>query len=350
LPSGALTATNAGYVTRLAIFPDSVTPAETDEWRNGTPFLAGLNLAGLEFGTDVPGGRDKPGGYFAGQEEQVPFFSAKGFNAFRIPVLWERLQPELDGGFDKSYLGYVQAVVDAVDKAGGYAIIDCHNYMRRTVRGRPRVIGEDTLVTARRFAEFWAVLAAAYRRRPRVTFSLMNEPYNVDLEIMVSTFNLTIEAIRRQGAGNLILLSGTHFSGAHAWRSSGSADAFASVVDSADNLAFDVHQYLDADHSGRDPQCVPGKGSVALQAFTEWARENGARGFLGEFAGGPNSQCLSELSSLLSYVAANRDVWIGWSYWAAGRGWASDDPFAVSAEAVGKPQMAVLSRFAAGEK
>ncbi|WP_181378317.1 glycoside hydrolase family 5 protein [Teichococcus aestuarii] len=348
-PSGLLSAQCPAQLTRLALFPNGIAPQEEQEWHHGGPFLAGVNLAGLEFGTERPGERDRPGGYFAGQEAQIPAFRRQGFTAFRIPVLWERLQPELGGSFDRRYLAYLNAIIDEAGSMGGHAVIDCHNYMRRLVRGRPRIIGEDPAVPATEFARFWAALAVIYRNNPGVVFNLMNEPYEVDLGALAVTYNRTIGAIRQQGARNLILLSGTHYSGAHAWRSSGSADALSNIVDPADNIAFDVHQYLDADHSGRSASCVAGRGGALLEPFTSWARRIGARGFLGEFSAGPGVDCTAELSTLLSYMAANRDVWMGWTYWAAGLGWADDDPFAIAPGASGKPQLALLSRYARQE-
>jgi len=45
------------------------------------------------------------------------------------------------------------------------------------------------------------------------------------------------------------------------------------------------------------------------------------RGFLGEFAGGNNSNCEQSIISALDYMQTNSDVWIGWSWWAAGPQW-----------------------------
>ena len=54
---------------------------------------------------------------------------------------------------------------------------------------------------------------------------------------------------------------------------------------------------------------------------TNWLRANGKLGVLGEFAGGPNSQCLSAVTGLLDHLKANSDVWQGAMWWAAGPWW-----------------------------
>ena len=46
-------------------------------------------------------------------------------------------------------------------------------------------------------------------------------------------------------------------------------------------------------------------------------------GFLGEFAGAQNSTCQAAVAGLLGHIDANRDVWMGWSWWAGGPWWGS---------------------------
>ncbi len=53
-----------------------------------------------------------------------------------------------------------------------------------------------------------------------------------------------------------------------------------------------------------------------------------------------------ELDALLDHVSANKDVWIGWTYWAGGPWWGSDYEFSIEPADPGapsdRPQMAVL--------
>src|SRR5690606_5559898 len=94
------------------------------------------------------------------------------------------------------------------------------------------------------------------------------------------------------------------------------------VVDPGENYAIEVHQYLDADFSGTSGSCQsPGIGSQALSAFTDWARAQGVRAFLGEFAGGNDATCQAAVTDMVGFVEANDDVWMGWTWWAAGPQW-----------------------------
>ena len=50
-------------------------------------------------------------------------------------------------------------------------------------------------------------------------------------------------------------------------------------------------------------------------------RQNNKRGFLGEFGSATDATSLAALDDILNYVDANSDVWLGWTYWAAGPWW-----------------------------
>lgn len=86
-----------------------------------------MNLSGLEF---YVGGQDTDSGYvdltypyndFLANENhtfeyQIGHFTARGYNMFRIPFAWQRLQPQLDGAapLNTTYLKYIQDAVTIV--------------------------------------------------------------------------------------------------------------------------------------------------------------------------------------------------------------------------------------------
>jgi endoglucanase len=83
-------------------------------------------------------------------------------------------------------------------------------------------------------------------------------------------------------------------------------------------------------------------GEKALEGITRWLRNNKHRAFLGEFAGADNPVCLAALDRMLKYVKANADVWMGWTYWAAGAWW-GNYKFSVHPSPKGpRPQMKLL--------
>jgi endoglucanase len=91
------------------------------------------------------------------------------------------------------------------------------------------------------------------------------------------------------------------------------------ITDPANNYAFEVHQYLDDNSSGQSGTCVSATiGSQRLVAFTAWLKRNNKKGFLGEFGGANNPTCEAAIYDMLNYMQANRDVWLGWTWWAAG--------------------------------
>lgn len=284
------------------------------------PWYAGVNLAGAEFkGKKIPGKVNKD--YFYARKEHLDYFLNQGFNTIRLPFRWERLQPELGGDFDPKELSRIDKVVTHTTGKGGHLVLDPHNYAKY----RRKPIGSKD-VPIKAFASFWAQLADRYKTNKGVIFGLMNEPYKIRADHWRRAVEAAIAAIRATGARNLILVPGTAWTGAHSWlkRHNGisNAVAFRTLSDPANNIAFEVHQYFDSNYSGTHDACQnEAIGENSLKKFTKWLRDNNHRGFLGEFGATNNEVCLKALDRTLKYVGANADVWLGWTYWAAGAWW-----------------------------
>ena len=303
----------------------------------------GINFAGAEFNDRrVPGkiGQD----YHYPTQHDIDYFLDRGITTIRLPFLWERLQLNLAWEFEPKEFERLDETVAYVTGRGGYVILDPHNYARYF----GKLIGSRQ-VPASAFASFWAVLADHFKDNPRVIFGLMNEPYRIRAEDWRKVADVAIVAIRNTGARNLILVPGTSWSGAHSWTQNrdgiSNAAAFRDLTDPADNMAFEVHQYLDSDFSGTSSDCQSETiGRKSLERVTHWLRENGHRGFLGEFGAANNPVCLEALDQMLQYTRDNADVWIGWAYWAAGAWW-GDYLFSVHPSTEGDaPQMQILMK------
>jgi len=253
----------------------------------------------------------------------------------------------LNGEFDPQYAGYIDAVLAQVTSLDMTVVLDAHQYGRRRENGQSYIIGETETVTSRHFAQFWSSAAARWRNN-RVIFNLTNEPNGQDLGNLVRVQNEAIVAIRETGAANLILASGSSWSGVHSWISSGNAAAMLAIRDPKNNFGFDVHQYLDGDSSGQSATCTSG-AATRLEGFSEWARTNRRRGFLGEFAGADNAVCTDVLTALLRHVRDNNDVWIGWTFWAGGAWWPESYFFSLRPRSMqspaDRPQMTLLRQF-----
>lgn len=62
---------------------------------------------------------------------------------------------------------------------------------------------------------------------------------------------------------------------------------------------------------------------------------------LAEVAGADNADCQAAVDSAMTYLGSNADVWLGWSWWAAGPWW-GDYIFTLeptSDSSVDRPQM-----------
>ena len=59
----------------------------------------------------------------------------------------------------------------------------------------------------------------------------------------------------------------------------------------------------------------------------------------------PNDNCLHGLDILLTHLHANSDVWMGWTYWAAGAWWGTRYPMSVQPIDGPRPQAAILHKY-----
>ncbi len=279
----------------------------------------GVNLAGADFGENaLPGtyGAD----YIYPDPAKASYFVGKGMNTFRLPFRWERLQRSLAGSLDATELSRLKSVVTGLNNQGAVVLLDPHNYARYNGTLINGGVSYD------QFADFWSKLASEFKSNSKVIFGLMNEPNSMSTEVWVEAANRAIVAIRATGATNLILVPGNAWTGAHSWSQNWygtpNATAMLKISDSGNNMAFEVHQYLDADYSGTSSACVSGTiGSEKLAGFTSWLKSNGKRGFLGEFGGGRDATCAAAIDNTVDHIEANAGVWLGWTYWAAGPWW-----------------------------
>jgi endoglucanase len=287
--------------------------------------LTGVNLAGGEFWwARKPKGEVHPQygvNYSYPTQAEVDYFSSRGMNVFRYQLLWETLQPAVRTPFDKADLERLKTSVRYATSKKLVVLLDPHNYARyygTNIVGGPEVSAAD-------FADFWRRLAIEFKDDPYVWFGLVNEPHNMPTQQWFDAANACIAAIRDTGANNLILVPGNSWTGAHSWKGGGdksNAKCVLTVKDPLDHWVIEVHQYVDADCSGTHRQIVsPTIGSERLQGFVQWCREHKMRAVLGEF-GVPvvpdGDKCLHDM---LNSMERDSDVWLGWTWWAAGSRW-----------------------------
>lgn len=302
----------------------------SDAWKTG------VNLSGAELNP----GRSRPNfDYVLPTTQQIDYFSEKGLLTFRVPVLSSRLFVSDKSIVTEDWRALVN-LIDYAARKGADVIVDLHQYGVID----SRIIGRDASAT-QEFAAVWGEIAARLRNRSNVIFGLMNEPHEQSAAEWLTGANAAIAAIRKSGARQLILVPGSYWTGAHSWTNTDNGAVMAGVVDPDHNFAYEPHQYLDTDSSGTSPQVSPGVGKARLKEFTEWARAHRAKAFLGEFGFAATPEALAEGRATLDYMSQNRDVWIGWTYWAAGAWW-GDYMFSVEPkDGHDRPQMGVLSVY-----
>ncbi|WP_103665925.1 cellulase family glycosylhydrolase [Gracilimonas amylolytica] len=314
-----------------------------------TEFLKGVNLAGAEFGEgNLPGNYGSD--YIYPNEEEIDYFTDKGMNVFRIGFRWERLQREQFAELHQTELSRMNSIVNYATAKGAYVLLNPHNYSRYY----GEVVGQGG-VPREAFADFWAKVAEVYKDNPYVMFGLVNEPHDMSTEVWRDNANAAIAAIRETGAENLITVPGNGWTGAHSWNDNWygtpNTEAMLEITDPIDNIAFEVHQYLDSNSSGASQTCVNSTiGAQRLEGFTEWLREHDKVGFLAEFGAASNSTCNAAITDMLEYLEDNKDVYMAWTWWAAGPWWGNSYFLSIEPYSNGddKPQMALLEPYLDG--
>ena len=301
--------------------------------------LIGVNLSGAEFGTALIGtfGVD----YTYPTHAEVDYFASKGMDVIRLPFMWERLQHTEFGQLDAAELGRIDDFVNYATSKGFKIEIEPHNFGY----GFGALIG-STQTPNSAFADFWGKVAAHFASNPNVMFGLCNEPNVQPASDWLVTVNAAIAAIRGAGAGQEILVPGTYWDGAWSWTSTDNDTVIgAGVNDPANNFAFEVHQYLDADSSGTHPGAVSATiGVERLTAITQWAEATGHHLFLGEVGATNDQTSLTALDGMLTYMQQHSGVWEGVTGWSAGPWWDPDYMFSLEPlNGVDRPQIAIFT-------
>ena len=289
-----------------------------------TGLYRGVNLSGLENGETVfPGTINVD--FTQNSASYYQYIKRKGFNLVRLPFLWERIQPDLNGDLDTTYKGYIDNNISWAADEGLAILLDVHNYGRRNVAGNEQVIGDGTLTQAH-FVDLWTKISAAYKDNTTVLgYNLMNEPHNMPVASTPTTYKTTATwTLAAQAALNAIRANGdTHIITVNTdWWSSvpNYLDSFAYgsnpdmwITDTLeDKLWLQLHCYFDSTYEGAYANADRFWSGSELDirflgdkliAIGEWAQSKGVTIFLGEYAvpSGDNAY-LTALSDVLKIM------------------------------------------------
>lgn len=221
--------------------------------------MRGVNLAGMEFGTEE---KDRfssanPGiagqQYFYEPEESMQYLAERGVKLVRLPFRWERVQPLLGGELDKVEIEAIKETLDAAEKNNIKVILDLHNY---GVYNSPNgILQLGTTLTHKQFTDVWLRLSEKFKDHTAVAaYGLMNEPhdlpagdYGSPAENWETASQTVLDALRDEGDDTLIMVAGYDWSSAARWAKN-HPDGW--IKDKANNFRYEAHHYWDSDGSG----------------------------------------------------------------------------------------------------
>jgi endoglucanase len=282
----------------------------------------GVNLAGAEFGENMPGifGQD----YTYPTANELDYYQSKGLKLVRLPFKWERIQHNLNGSLDADELLRIKTFVQSAADRNMVVILDLHNYCRYKLNNTEEIIGSNNL-TIENITDLWSKLSLEFNNTPNIWgYGIMNEPH--DLLSNASLFEIAqsiINGIRIGDQNTKIIVGGDSWSSAERWMEY-SAN-LKDLSDASNNLIFEAHVYFDQDGSGTYNQdydsdgAYPDIGIVRVTPFLDWLETNNLNGFIGEY-GVPNddSRWLTVLDNFLNHLHQNC---INGTYWAGGPWW-----------------------------
>lgn len=91
----------------------------------------GVNASGMEYPTGLPGSLGT--NYFQPTAALMANAVALGFDTIRLPYLWERMQPVVNGPLSALYKSEIDTCIQRAASAGVKVVLDMHNYGRRFI-------------------------------------------------------------------------------------------------------------------------------------------------------------------------------------------------------------------------
>jgi peptidoglycan hydrolase-like protein with peptidoglycan-binding domain len=222
-------------------FKDNLTTSE---------YIRGMNLVGGEFALGSNGdgiiGSINTWTYTYHHDSAIwQEMKNKGITHARFPFRLERLFDD-QGTFDQTDKSYFEMAMSKAHQAGISVILDPHNYAAMRINETNQILGQG-LFTESLYYTMMSNLAQLAIDEPAITgIGLMNEPKNVTKDAWESFSQGAVDAIRARGFTGVIYVPTWN------WQGIQDVTAHASpwIVDPADNIVYEVHQYIDHNHSG----------------------------------------------------------------------------------------------------
>ena len=333
--------------------PPVPTPTPTPAPVPAAVFAPGVNLSGMEDNSSKKPGKAGTD-YAVIKPSEITYYAGKGFRLLRLPVLWERLQPNLlaaqpDTTPDPAYLKLVTDVLTEADASGMGVIVDLHNF------GNYNGIkfGATGSLTPAQFGDAWTVLASVLKGyHGLIGYDLMNEPNGFSTSSTWQSYaQAGIGGVRVADPNTTIFVEGDAYASAAGWPKASSS--LNTLVDSSNKLVFEAHVYGDRDSSGThftwNIETANGVtvNTIAqrVDAFGGWCKTNRVTCTVGEVGVGNDSpNWNTQLANGLAEMKAQGLV--SATYWAGGPWWGSNYPMSVEPlNGQDRAQLPVLQAF-----
>lgn len=203
--------------------------------------------------------------YNYGSPETYQYLASRGHRVIRLNFRWERIQRVLGGELDAIEIARLDDAIGWISDAGMVAILAASNfgsyYLDDGTQGVRRDMGSAQLTQAH-FVDLWDRLSARYMNNPAVYgYDLMNEPANPTLSVWTAASQAAVTAVRANGDTKLILVSGHGYAKIEEFDTVHPSGGW--VTDSADNLAYTGHYYLEPSGGYPDPYATYLAAAVA---------------------------------------------------------------------------------------
>lgn len=299
--------------------------------------LIGINLSGASFAPQVlPGkvGTD----YFYPERRHFAYYRKQNIRLIRFPFLWERLQHDLDEGFNAHEVRLLRKMLDLAAQHDQKLILDMHNYGRY----KGELIGSAAVPYAA-YAKAWRQLAELFRGHPALHgYDIMNEPHDTEGHWPVAA-QAAVDAIRQVDSQTPIFVEGDRWASSRFWPDVNPAFP---LHDPANRIIYEAHTYFDQDASGRYRRAETVDlmlGVERVRPFVEWLKKHGQKGFLGEYGVPDDSpSMLAAMDNMLAYL---NEHCIPSAYWSAGPGWGTYKLAVEPRPGVDRPQLQIMRRY-----
>ena len=271
--------------------------------------LLGVNRSGSEYACmDGRGSFDGPD-----DAASIAAMASWHINAVRVPLnedCWLGINGAPAASSGPNYRQAISTYVRRLHEAGLYAIVDLHWSAQGTLPADGRTGQGRQMADLDHAPAFWSSVATVFRSDPAVVFDLFNEPHDISWDCwqngcvtsdatgrwQVAGFQSLVDAVRRTGARNPVLVAGNRWSGdLRGWPHG--------VHDPAQQLAASWHVYYPGPRldSLRDLVVRPVAGSYPVVA-SEFGEKDCARDWVEDFMSWADD-------AGISYLAWTWDTW-----------------------------------------